>query len=107
MQLTELRRISKAARMFLAKKVGNQAVPGAPHLDEEKGTWRVAIRCSTPRGTLVVGQMTLSQAGDILSAPSREELIAVAKELQAKMPVLVLGDPEAIAQAGFQVVTDC
>lgn len=104
MDLKELRRISTCARVYLAREIGDRATPGTPRLDREKGAWRVAIRCSTPRGTLAVGQMTLSKDGEVLSAPSREELIVVAEELQARMPVLVYGDPEAIAQAGFEVV---
>ena len=64
------------ARKFLLDNVGHMTRPGQPSFDSPSRHWFVPIRCRTPRGDAVIGDIELDETGHIVFAPSREELAA-------------------------------
>jgi hypothetical protein len=64
------------AREFLLDNVGHMTRPGQPSFDFSSHRWFVPIRCRTPRGDVVIGDIELDRDGHIVFAPSREELAA-------------------------------
>jgi hypothetical protein len=64
------------ARDFLLDNVGHMTRPGQPSFDRSSQRWFVPIRCRTPRGDVIIGDIELDREGHIVFAPSREELAA-------------------------------
>jgi hypothetical protein len=63
-------------RDFLLDNVGHMTRPGDASFDSASQRWFVPVSCRTPRGEVIVGNIELDREGYIVSAPSREELIA-------------------------------
>jgi hypothetical protein len=63
-------------RDYLLDNVGHMTYPGNASFDPASQRWFVPIYCRTPRGAVVVGDVELDPKGHIVSAPSREEMLA-------------------------------
>ena len=98
-------RIRRAAIGHLLDHVGNRVLVGRPTYDAEGPCWTVSIMCPLEQGIMPVGQMTLDDDGNVLQAPSKQELIRRAEEAKATTPVLVYASPDELRNAGFRVAT--
>lgn len=67
--------------LFLVDNIGHMTRPGTASFDSVQQHWHVPIACRTEAGDVVVGDVELDKDGHIVSAPSRQEILA---RLQAR-----------------------
>jgi hypothetical protein len=63
-------------RDYLLDNVGHMTYPGSASFDPRTLRWHVPVFCRSEQGCVVVGDVELDQAGHIVFAPSREEMLA-------------------------------
>ena len=63
-------------RDYLLDNIGHMTYPGNASFDPSTRRWRVPVFCRTARGSVVVGDVEVDEAGRIVYAPSREEMLA-------------------------------
>jgi hypothetical protein len=63
-------------REYLLDNVGHLTRPGHPSRDAATSHWHVPIYCITRLGDRVIGDVEVDEAGHIVAAPSKEELLS-------------------------------
>jgi hypothetical protein len=71
---------------YLLHNVGHMTFPGKASFDLTNQKWFVPIYCRTGAGAIVVGDVELDGAGQIVYAPSREEMLTRFGEATASAP---------------------
>jgi hypothetical protein len=89
---------------YLTDHVGELTAPGAPIFDAATRMWRVLVVCKTAKGILPVGEIVFDEAGNLVGASDREQMLRVLHTHLVRLPFLVFGDKEELEKKGVQVV---
>lgn len=92
-----------AASDYLVAYVGEKAFPGKPQFDEKRSVWSIPLLCQTSRGIFLGGKIELSEAFDLIYAPSKSEFTRVVEAQLKRLPVFVYADEAELAAKGFEV----
>ena len=71
-------------RDFLLDNVGHMTFPGTPSFDPNTQHWSVPVFCRTDQGDVVVGDIELDNAGHIVFAPSKQQMLASLQDRLAR-----------------------
>jgi hypothetical protein len=63
-------------RDYLLDNVGHMTYPGNASFNPQTQRWQAPVFCRSVRGNVVVGDVELDQAGHLVFAPSREDMLA-------------------------------
>lgn len=96
--------LHKAARLYLLDHLGHLLYPSKVRHDAARNRWVATIMCHTERGDLPAGAMELDDNGNVVAAPSKEQISATVSRMIAETPVLVKADPEELRRHGFEVI---
>jgi hypothetical protein len=80
-----IREISRAAEEYVTDRIGDAVSTGTPMHGLEDGGWSIPIFCDTEFGYLRCGDLRLADSGELVSAPSREEVDSTVRNLVAKL----------------------
>ena len=85
MDVEQIRVISRAAESYVTDRIGDAVSTGTPIHGLPEGGWNVPMYCDTEFGYLLCGSLRLTDSGEIVSAPSREEIDSTVRNLLAKL----------------------
>ena len=85
MRLDRIQAIADVANRYLAMNVGDAARADTPRRNSRQRIWTADILCKTEFGHLLCGSMKIDDAGQIVSVPSKDELIANVRRMKQKL----------------------
>lgn len=92
-------------RQYLYRNVGNMVTAGRPVLDLKNHCWRVPVLCKTDRGIFIVGEFKLDRELNLVSMPTKEEMLAALEAQLNRTLTLVAEKPEEVRMKGLTPVT--
>src|SRR5207253_5382480 len=88
--------IVEKAQDYLMDHVGELTAPGAPIFDAATRRWRVPVLCKTAKGILPVGEILFNEAGNLVAASDRQQMLRVLTTQLVRLPFLVFGDKDEL-----------
>jgi len=98
-------KVKEIAEIYLLEHVGERAVIGWPHFDDDRQIWIVTVLCETPRGVVPAGRIELGRKLNLIYATPRDEMARAVEEHLRRRLHLVFGDENELKAKGIDVVT--
>ena len=92
-------------RQYLYRNVGNMVTAGRPVFDLKNHYWRVPVLCKADRGIFIVGEFKLDEELNLVSIPTKEEMLAVLNAQLNRTLTLVTEKPDEVRVKGLTPVT--
>jgi len=85
MRIERIREISDIANRYLSDHIGDAVSAETPRQEGENSVWTASILCNTEYGYLRCGFLQIDSSGNVIAAPSREELVSTIRRLKQKL----------------------